>query len=223
MIKAINRVLSATAVAALLAVAAPLSAQQYQEGEHYELITPPIKVGASDEVIVTEFFWYGCGHCYNFEDMLQAWGNQLPQDVSLDPSPAMWNGPMQLHAKAYFVAKALGVLDTMHEQIFQAMHIKRQRLGSQAAIRELFVENGVNAADFDKAFESFGISSQVRQADARARSARITGTPSMMVNGKYRIEARTAGSQAEMLKVADFLIQKELDDIENENKVASRD
>ena len=50
---------------------------------------------------------------------------------------------------------------------------------------------------------------QVRQAIARAKGARIAGTPEMMVAGKYRITTRKAGSQANMLKIADFLIEKE--------------
>ena len=186
------------------------SAAQWQPGEHYDLIKPSVRVGSADEVVVTEFFWYGCGHCYTFEPLLEAWEKTLPDGARLQGSPAMWNAPMELHAKAFYVAEALGVMATLHPAIFEAMHVQRQRLGSQAALRDLFVANGVSAADFDKAFDSFGINSLVRQADARARSAKISGTPSIMVNGKYLVTARKAGSQANMLKVADFLIEQEL-------------
>ena len=55
----------------------------------------------------------------------------------------------------------------------------------------------------------FGISSQVRQAGAQAKAAQITGTPALTVDGKYHVSARKAGSQADMLKVVDFLIEKE--------------
>lgn len=195
---------------ALMGLSASAQSQTYEAGTHYDVIKPAVRVGASDEVVVTEFFWYGCGHCYTFEPMLEAWKTTLPEGVKLQGSPAMWNGAMQLHAKAYYVAEALGVLDTLHPAIFNAMHVQRLRLGTPSSVRELFVTNGVSGEKFDKAFDSFGINSQVRQADARARSAKITGTPSLMVNGKYLISASKAGSQANMLKVADFLIQKEL-------------
>jgi thiol:disulfide interchange protein DsbA len=117
---------------------------------------------------------------------------------------------MKLHAKAYFTAETLDVMEPMHDAIFKAMHVERNRLGSKGAIRELFVANGISAEDFDRAFDSFGVNSQVSQAEARARSAKISGTPSVLVNGKYLIEARKAGSQANMLKIADFLVQQEL-------------
>lgn len=203
--------LVATLASASLSVqVAAQDSPKWEEGTHYDVINPAVRVGSSDEVVVTEFFWYGCGHCYTFESMLEAWKKNLPEGVKLQPSPAMWNGPMQLHAKAFYVAEALGKLDVLHSVIFKAMHVERNRLGSEGALRELFVANGVSEEDFNRAFNSFGVNSQVRQADARARSAKISGTPSLMVNGKYMITARKAGGQAEMLEIAEFLANKEL-------------
>ena len=94
--------------------------------------------------------------------------------------------------------------------MFNTIHRQRKRLSSPEAVRAVFVENGVDAKDFDRAFGSFGIDSMVRQAAARTEGARVQGTPSLMVNGKYRIDTRQAGSQANMLKIAAFLADKEL-------------
>ena len=196
---------------ALVVVAGGARAEaEWLEGEHYTVVNPAVRVGPTDQVIVTEFFWYGCGHCYTFEPMLQAWKQTLPEGSRLQPSPAMWNDGMKLHAKAYFTAETLGVLEPMHSVIFKAMHVDRNRLASKGAIRELFVANGIAGSDFDRAFDSFGVNSQVNQAEARARSAKISGTPSVLVNGKFLIEARKAGSQANMLKIAEYLVQQEL-------------
>ncbi|MEM6579989.1 MAG: thiol:disulfide interchange protein DsbA/DsbL [Pseudomonadota bacterium] len=183
--------------------------ETYVEGENYDLINPPVRTSDPDKVEVVEFFWYGCGHCYNFEPLLEVWKETLPADVDFRGSPAMWNETMELHARAFYAAEVLGVLDEMNPVIFQAMNVDKKRLASEGEIEALFVANGVSAEDFSKAFNSFGVSSQVNQAAARARSAKITGTPAMMVNGKYHISSRKAGSQADMLKVADFLIAKE--------------
>lgn len=199
-------------VAVVLALFAALSSAEdrWVEGEHYQALNPPVAVGRGDDVIVTEFFWYGCGHCYTFEPMLTAWGKQLPEGAVVKPSPAVWNEPMRMHAKAYFIAEVLDVKVTMHPVIFDAMHVQRKRLTSRLELRDLFEDNGVDPEKFDKAFDSFGVDSQVRQADARARSARISGTPSLMVAGKYLIETRAAGSQTNMLDIARFLVEKEL-------------
>ena len=204
--------LSLTLLAPLaLWVAAPGAAAQedYAEGKDYELITPAVRTADPDKIEVAEFFWYGCGHCYTFEPVLNQWKKTLPEDVDFQGSPAIWNAKMEIHARAFYTAKLLGVLDTLHPVIFQAMNVDRKRLSSEEEIRQLFTANGVAAEDFDKAFNSFGVSSQVRQANSRARAAKITGTPALMVNGKYHISTRQAGSQAGMLKVADYLIAKE--------------
>ncbi len=197
-------------VALSLVLLAPLGAvaEDWKEGEHYDLVTPPVRT-ASDKIEVVEFFWYGCGHCYTFEPMLTQWKKTLGDDVEVVGSPAIWNKSMELHAKAFYAAQVLGKLDTMHSVLFQAMNVDSKRLQSEDEIKALFVANDVSAEDFSKAYNSFGIGSQVRQADARARAAKITGTPEMMVAGKYRISTRKAGGQAKMLELADHLIAKE--------------
>lgn len=207
----INRLLLCLSLAFLLPVVACAeeTTQDYVEGTHYDLITPAVRTAEADKIEVAEFFWYGCGHCYTFEPMIVQWKKTLADDVDFRGSPAMWNAQMELHARAYYAAEALGVLDAMNPVLFQAMNVDRKRLSSQAEIAELFAANGVAEADFDKAFNSFGVSSQVRQASARARAAKITGTPALMVNGKYHVSTRKAGSQANMLKIAEYLIAKE--------------
>jgi thiol:disulfide interchange protein DsbA len=142
--------------------------------------------------------------------MLTAWGKQLPEGAVVKPSPAVWNDPMRIHAKAYFIAEVLDVKEKLHPVIFDAMHVQRKRLVSRLELRDLFEDNGVDPAQFDQAFDSFGVDSQVRQADSRARSAKISGTPSLMVAGKYLIETRAAGSQTNMLEIARYLVDKEL-------------
>lgn len=187
-----------------------LAAEPWVEGQHYQVIAPPVAVGKTEDVVVTEFFWYGCGHCYTFEPMLTAWGKQLPEGAIVQPSPAVWNDPMRMHAKAFYIAEVLGVKAVMHPVIFDAMHLQRKRLVSRLELRDLFEDNGVDPDKFDKAFDSFGVDSQVRQADSRARSAKVSGTPTLMVAGKYLIETRGAGNQTNMLEIARYLVEKEL-------------
>lgn len=197
------------AVTAMVAMPA-LAQETYQEGVHYDLITPNIQTGISDRVVVTEFFSYGCGHCFNFEPMLAAWEKRQPENIVVQRSPIAWNAGARLLAKVYYTAVVLDAMDPMHDAVFRAIHLQRKRLATPEAFRAVFVDNGIDSGEFDKAFDSFGVNSMVRQADARMRGARINGTPSLMVNGKYRIDTRKAGSQANMLKIAEFLAEKEL-------------
>ncbi|CAA0111404.1 thiol:disulfide interchange protein DsbA/DsbL [Zhongshania aliphaticivorans] len=180
------------------------------KGERFIRIAQPVRTSNPDKIEVVEVFWYGCSHCFHFDPMLEAWNKQLPADVDFHRSPAMWNDLMVVHAKAYYAALTLGVLDKVHEPIFNAINVDRNMLKDADALAKLFTEHaGIDADTFRKTFDSFGVNSQVKQADARARSYGIAGTPELIINGKYRVTGRSAGGRAEMLEVAEELIAKE--------------
>ena len=185
------------------------AADTYVAGKHYEVLSTPVATRDKTKVEVVELFWYGCIHCYHFEPVIQAWKKKQDSDVDFQSMPAMWNKDMILHAKAFYTAKALGNFDKMSEVLFNTMNVKKNRLKNEAAIKKVFVDNGVDAQKFDQVFNSFGVRSQVSLADSRARSYRLQGTPEMVVNGKYRISSTMAGGQAQMLKVVDFLVARE--------------
>lgn len=189
--------------------AAEDAAKTYVAGTDYDLITPPVHTLNPDKIEVAEFFWYGCHHCYDFEPLVEKWKKTMPADVSFRGIPAIWGEGMDLHAKAFYAAQVLGVEDTMSPVLFEAMNVNHNRLASQAEIAKLFVANGVSEADFNKAFTSFGVGSEVRQAVSIGKAAKLTGTPALMVNGKYLVSGRKAGTQADMLKVVDFLVTQE--------------
>jgi thiol:disulfide interchange protein DsbA len=175
---------------------------------HYETLANPVRTSAPDKIEVTELFWYGCGHCFRFEPLALQWKAKAPADVAFVQSPAMWNKTMELHARAFYTAKALKVFDKVHQPLFNAMNIERKRLSSPEEIYPIFAAQGVSEEDFKKHFSSFTVTSMVKQADARARGYRITGTPSVVVDGRYRVSTKGAGGHTEMLKVVDHLVAK---------------
>lgn len=183
--------------------------ESYQAGQHYAVIDHPVRTRDRSKVEVVEVFWYGCGHCYHFEPIINPWKLTLASDVDFYRSPAMWGGAMKLHAQAFYAAEALGVLETMHTPLFVTLNVERKPLNTPEQIADLFSDYGVDREKTLKTLSSFGVLSQVRQADARARSYKISGTPEMVINGKYRVTAKLAGSQEKMLDVANFLIEKE--------------
>ncbi len=192
-----------------LAAALPAAAAEYVADKHYQVLDTPVHTTNPERIEVTEVFWYGCGHCFTFEPLLEQWAAGLTEDVTLTRSPAIWHPTMELHARAFYTAKALDVLEELHRALFEAMNLKQNKLASEDAIAEIFTDHGVTGKDFHRTFNSFGVSSAVRQADARQRSYQISGTPEMIVAGKYRITARMAGGHQGMLAVADHLIAME--------------
>ncbi len=182
---------------------------QYEEGTHYVELPVPIKTRNPEKVEVTEYFSYGCNHCYAFDPLLKAWESQLSDDVEFNRTPAIWNKAYQLLAQTYYTAQALKVGEKIHAPLFDAIHRERRRLNDPKLLAEFFGEYGVDPEDFARTFSSFGVRASTQQAEPRGRASRSSGVPALIVNGKYRIEGGMAGGNTEMIRVANFLIEKE--------------
>lgn len=189
-------------------VATP-AAGKYVAGKHYRVLPRALPTNNPNKVEVAEFFWYGCSHCYTFEPLAQTYKQGLPETIEFIPIPAMWNDVMQVHAKAFYAAKAFNKPE-IHAAIFEVMNVERKRLASDSAVADLFAEHGIDKSEALKMLNSFGVSAQVNKARSLAAGAKLSGTPTLMVNGKYVVESSLAGSQQEMLKVADYLAKLEV-------------
>jgi thiol:disulfide interchange protein DsbA len=194
----------------LLTLALGAHAQQYEAGVHYQPLPVPVQTANNDAVEVVEVFSYACVHCYNFEAPLATWVARHGSGVDFRRSPAIFNPTWEQLARAYYAAEALGVTVQMHAALFEAIHVVPRDVRDPEVLAELFYEQAdVDPVQFNKVFASFGVRSKVQQASARGRAYRVTSVPSFIVNGKYRIDARMAGGSANMLKVAEFLIERE--------------
>ena len=185
-----------------------IAQDKFVAGQHYQVIKRPVRTSDPNKVEVVEVFWYGCPHCNSFRPVFNQWKQKQDDSVNIVRSPAMWNKSMVVHARIFYTAKALGLGKVMHKEIFDAMHIKRKRLLKEGEIYALFQKHNVSKEKFNKVFSSFGVNSQVQQAESRARSYGITGTPEVIINGKYRTSSRIAGN-ANIFEVIDFLVEKE--------------
>lgn len=180
-----------------------------QEGKQYERMTPSQPTSDPDKIEVMEFFWYGCPHCYHFEPELNAWLKNKPQNVRFIRQPAVFNPQWRAHAKAFFTAEALGVLDKVHADFYDSIQNKKRALTDEEDLAKFFAEHGVSDQDFRSAYKSFAVDSRLRQADTMAARYGITGTPSLIVNGKYRVTGTLAKSFTNMLAITDYLIKQE--------------
>jgi thiol:disulfide interchange protein DsbA len=186
------------------------AADAFVEGEHYEVLPIAVDTADADSIEVVEVFSYMCIHCYNFDPAVNAWAAAQPDSVKFVRIPAIFSSDWELMAQAYYTAEVLGVGDKVHMPIFNGIHAKQTDLRQPALLAKVFAEEaGVDKADFDQAYNSFSVRSRVQQANAKGRAYRVTGVPTMIVNGKYRVDGRMAGNNTKMLEVVDYLVAKE--------------
>lgn len=179
------------------------------EPQGYEEITPAQPTQNPDKVEVIEFFWYGCPHCYSFEPTLAKWLKNKPDNVEFIRQPAVFSKLWGDHARAYFTAEALGVVDKVHADFFDAIQNKRQALRSEDELAEFFVEHGVDEQDFRDAYNSFLVDAKLRQAQSMPARYGVTGVPAIIINGKYKTNGPLAKSQDNMIEVMNELIARE--------------
>lgn len=179
------------------------------EPQGYETLTPAQPTQNPEKIEVIEFFWYGCPHCYHFEPQLTQWLQNLPDNVQFIRQPAIFNSLWEKHAKAYFTAEALGIVDKVHADFFDAIQNKKQKLDTEEELLKFFTAHGVSEADFRNAYNSFLVDTKVRQAKTMAPRYGVTGVPAIIINGKYKTTGPLAKSQDNMIDVMNELIKQE--------------
>lgn len=188
------------------------AAPEFVEGVHYTRLPVPVETADPNRIEVVEVFLYSCVHCYRLEPVLDAWPALREDDVDFRRLPlvSQRSPAMVTFAQAYFAAEALDVLARVHMPIFTAIHEHGLEMSREAYLRRLFVrEAEVAEEEFERVFNSFGVRSRVRQADGQSRMYRILATPTLVVNGRYTVEAGVQGGTAGMLLAATHLIEQE--------------
>jgi thiol:disulfide interchange protein DsbA len=186
---------------------------EFVEGTHYEVLPVSVETRDSSKVEVVEVFSYACIHCFNFDPLIESWRAKQTDEVTFHRMPAIFSDDWAMLAQAFYTAETLGVGAAVHVPLFEGIHVKNQDLRQATLLRELFSEQAdVSAEEFDTVYDSFSVRSRVQQAKATGRAYRVTGVPSIIVNGKYRVDGRLAGSNTKMLEVADYLIGLERQD-----------
>ena len=205
--KSMTRWFSTLLVSLLLT--GPLTAAEYSEGKQYLRLANPQPTSASDKIEVVELFWYGCPHCFELEPHIQQWLETKPDDVVFVRMPAVLGPRWELLAKGFYTAELLGVDDRLHKALFEALHEKKQKINDEAALQAFFVNHGVSAEDFRNTFGSFAVSVKSNNAKAMTRRYALTGVPTIIINGKFSTGGRQAGSNANIIKVVDYLVAQE--------------
>jgi thiol:disulfide interchange protein DsbA len=184
----------------------------------YDLIDPPQRTDTPGKVEIVDVFWYGCPHCWRFLPSMEALEKRKADYIEIRRMPAIFRDSWAIHARAYYTAKLLNAVEQIHRPLFEAIHVQKKRLNTRESLREFFVAHGVDGKAFDKTFESFAVETMLRKSVLMQGRYGVRGTPSVIVNGKYRVSAGKAGGYAEMVDVAEALAARE----HNKSTMASK-
>ncbi|MET0230331.1 MAG: thiol:disulfide interchange protein DsbA/DsbL [Rhodanobacteraceae bacterium] len=197
------------ATSAVFAADTPAPAT-WEEGKNYFLVDPPQPTATGDKVEVLEVFSYACPHCAHFQPTAEEIKKSLPAGAVFVYMPAVFNASWEPYARAYYTAESLGVLDKTHQQLFDALHQDHQPLRTIDDLAGFYAQHGVDKAKFLATSGSFEVESKLQRASGIVKGDGVDGTPSIIVNGKYRVTGASAGGYPQVVQVVDYLVEKEL-------------
>lgn len=202
--------IAVVATSLLLGLSAAM-AQAPIAGKDYDLVSPAQPTDAKNKVEVVEFFSYGCPHCNDFEPVLAKWiKSQNKDQVEVHRIPVTFGRDVWVPlAKMYYTLEALGEVDRLHGAVFDAIHNQRVPLNVEATQFDWIASKGVDRKKYTDLYQSFTIQSKVARAQQIAAAFKISGVPTLAVNGKYQTSASKAGGFEPMLNVVDQLVATE--------------
>ena len=191
-----------------LAASGPSLAAEPQAGRDFKPINPPL-ASPKDKIEVIEFFSYGCNHCSDFHPLISQWAAKLPKDVSFRRVPVSFNRPEWARlARIYYALEATGDLAKLDAAVFIAIHEQRVAFKTDESVVSWAASKGVDGKKFSDALTSFSMQSKVQRGDQEALAAKISGVPSLAVDGKFMMNNEAAGNYEELLKLTDSVIAK---------------
>ena len=183
------------------ASAAPVAGRDYTPVEPAQPTSDPSKI------VVTEFFSYQCPHCYRFAGAFAAWARTLPADVKVERvAVSIGHEAWEPAAQAFYALTAMDKVAAVDDALFAAIHRQGAKLFDEASLAGWIGQHGVNREDFAKYYRSFSVGVKTRYADEMSRRHRISGVPSLVIDGRYLISISDDGQFDDQLKIANELI-----------------
>lgn len=199
-----KRIAALTGLAAAIGLASmTTSAASYQAGKDYKVLSNPEKI-SGNAIIVREFFWYGCPHCYNLNPYMENWAKTKDKDVAFFKTPAALNPVWEANARGFYAAQLLGYEDKTHDALFKAIQKDGKKLFDQDSLSKWYASQGVDRKKFNSLYNSFAVGTKIGRSKEGAKRYQLTGVPAVVVHGKYVV----TGEGPQVVKVVDYLVDK---------------
>jgi protein dithiol oxidoreductase (disulfide-forming) len=156
-------------------------------GKDYKILNPA-QPTSTKKIEVLEFFFYGCSHCFHLHPKLSEWEKTMPKDVELTFVPTVFRESWEPMANTFYALESIGQLHQLHDPLYRAWNEQNMQLLDADKIADFVSQHGVDRAKFSAAYSSFSMQSKVTRAKQMIRSYSISGTPTLVVDGKYVIE-----------------------------------
>lgn len=196
---------------ALASVAGAADAPKWEAGKHYAVIDPPVATSTGDKIEVLEVFSYACPHCAHFQPYADKLKASLPKNAEFTLMPADFQPIWLVFARGFYTAKSMGLLDKTHQAMFDAIYRDHVPMQNIDQVADFYAENGADKQTFLSTAQSFVVEGQLEQIRRREMAYGVDSTPTLIVDGKYRISASSEAGVGfdQMVEIAQYLVAEE--------------
>ena len=160
-----------------------LSTDTVKQGEYILIADNKGLENERDQVI--KFFSYACSHCYALDPFIEIF-KKNNNNINFKYVPAIFSDQMIPLAKLFFTLETMNLLPKLHESVYEVIHVDKKRIFTDKKIFEWAEENElINFVQFKKIYDSFDTNNKILYAKNLTIKSQITGTPYLMINGKY--------------------------------------
>jgi thiol:disulfide interchange protein DsbA len=201
--------IAAFVVPGLAAAQAPAGAPR--QGVDYQVISPAqATFGPAGKIEVAEVFSYHCPACADFNPYFERWKANAPADVRVTYVHAAFGGAIDNLARGFYAADTLGATERTHGGFFRAFHVDRKiTTGSLDEVADVYASLGLDRKQVLDTMNSFGVTSKVNRAKQFAQRTGANSTPTVVVAGKYRLNATREGGWEGLIRTIDYLVARE--------------
>lgn len=205
---------SRLAIFLLVLLAAPLAHAQmmlerFRPNEHYVVIEQPKVAQSGPGIEVVEVYNHGCTHCFHFQPTVDKWKATLPKDVRFSYLSAPFRPDFALISRAIFAAGKLGIEEKSHAALYDYIWNQHKPVATIDNLADFYAGQGADRARFLAIAASPEADAALKTAMELIAAWGVDGTPSVIVNGKYRTAPSMTGDPDLTFEVVNFLIDKE--------------
>ena len=110
----------------------------------------------SRDIIIYEFFWYGCPHCFNLEPTIDRIEADLETDTKIVKVPVALRESWMPHAKLYYALQQMNKVEEVHNLIFEEIHIENNILNNEDLMIDFLDKNNIDTSEFIEKYNSYG-------------------------------------------------------------------
>jgi thiol:disulfide interchange protein DsbA len=199
------------------AIGASASPAEPKAGAEYIVLPSAQPTDTGKKIEVIEFFAYWCPHCNSFEPALAAWVKKQGDNIVFKRVHVPYREETIPQQKLYFTLDAMGLADKLQSKVFEAYHVDRNRLNTDALVFAWAEKNGIDKAKFIETYNSFGVTGKLRRATAQMDLYKVEFWPVVIVDGRFQTSPHQAGTsnatseteqQQAAIQVLDVLVAK---------------